>query len=165
MGYAALQAIVSVSICAAATYERSSITPPKLTREMRGAWVASVANIDWPSTNGLSTAAQKAELIAILDRAVQLKLNTIVLQVRPACDALYASSVEPWSEYLTGTMGKAPSPYYDPLAFAETEDIDHEITNCADVGGHQVQMVDAANRHPDPGALLRTIAQRRLLLS
>lgn len=88
---------------------------------MRAVWVATVNNIDWPSTNNLSTAQQKAELIAILDRAAGLKLNTVILQVRPACDALYASALEPWSEYLTGTMGKAPSPYYDPLSFAVQE--------------------------------------------
>jgi uncharacterized lipoprotein YddW (UPF0748 family) len=56
-----------------------------------------------------------------LDRAVALKLNAIIFQVRPACDALYDSKIEPWSEYLTGIQGRAPSPYYDPLAFAITE--------------------------------------------
>jgi len=87
-------------------------------REMRAVWVATVANIDWPSTNGLSSAQQKAELIAILDRAADLKLNTVIFQVRPSCDALYASPYEPWSEYLTGTMGQGPRPFYDPLEFA-----------------------------------------------
>src|SRR5260221_2709521 len=99
-------------------YIASNLSPPAVMKEMRGVWVASVGNIDWPSTNALGTAQQKAELIALLDRAVELRLNTIVFQVRPACDALYASTLEPWSEYLTGTMGKAPEPYYDPLAFA-----------------------------------------------
>jgi uncharacterized lipoprotein YddW (UPF0748 family) len=90
-------------------------------REFRGAWVASVENIDWPSTNTLSTAEQKMEMVRLLDRAAQLRLNAIILQVRPACDALYDSRLEPWSEYLTGTMGTAPEPYYDPLAFAVAE--------------------------------------------
>lgn len=90
-------------------------------REFRGAWVASVSNIDWPSKPGLSTAEQKAELLAILDLAARLKLNAIILQVRPATDALYASAFEPWSEYLTGQTGKAPEPFYDPLAFAVAE--------------------------------------------
>jgi uncharacterized lipoprotein YddW (UPF0748 family) len=90
-------------------------------REFRGAWVATVGNIDWPSTNNLSVANQKAELIAILDRAVALKLNAIVFQVRPACDAIYASQIEPWSEFLTGAMGRAPQPFYDPLTFAIDE--------------------------------------------
>src|SRR5205085_3858513 len=76
---------------------------------------------DWPSKQGLSTAEQKAELTSLLNRAAQLKLNAVIFQIRPACDALYASSLEPWSEYLTGTMGKAPLPFYDPLAFAVEE--------------------------------------------
>src|SRR5262252_8457514 len=99
----------------AVTYEPCNTTPPTPVREFRAAWVATVGNIDWPSQKGLSTAEQKAELAALLDRAAQLKLNAIIFQVRPACDALYASSIEPWSEYLTGTMGQAPAPFYDPL--------------------------------------------------
>jgi len=94
---------------------------PPVTREFRGAWLATVANIDWPSKPGLSTERQQAELVAILDKAVLLRLNAIVMQVRPACDALYASKLEPWSEYLTGVQGQAPSPYYDPLTFAVAE--------------------------------------------
>jgi uncharacterized lipoprotein YddW (UPF0748 family) len=104
-----------------ANYEPSRVIPPEPAREFRGAWVATVANIDWPSQKALSTQEQKAELLAILDRAVQLKLNAIIFQVRPACDALYASRIEPWSEYLTGTMGKPPEPFYDPLAFVVEE--------------------------------------------
>src|SRR5712671_1735583 len=106
---------------AAVTYDRSNEIPPKPAREFRGAWVATVKNIDWPSKPGLTTAQQKAELIALLDRAVQLHLNAIIFQVRPACDALYASRFEPWSYYLTGTMGRPPEPFYDPLAFVITE--------------------------------------------
>jgi uncharacterized lipoprotein YddW (UPF0748 family) len=105
----------------AAGYSSADLTPPPPLREMRGAWVATVANIDWPSRKGLTTAEQQAELIAILNRASQLKLNAIIFQVRPACDALYASRIEPWSEYLTGVMGRAPQPFYDPLAFAVAE--------------------------------------------
>ncbi len=108
-------------LCLAAHYEPSSAVPPAPMREMRAAWIATVANIDWPSTNNLTTAQQKAELLAIMDRAVDLKLNTLIFQVRPGCDALYASALEPWSEYLTGTMGKPPAPYYDPLTFAVEE--------------------------------------------
>lgn len=113
--------LVTAGALRAETYSPAQIVPPRVMRELRAVWVASVGNIDWPSTNGLSTAQQKAELVGLLDRAVQLKLNTIILQVRPACDALYASRIEPWSEYLTGTMGKAPEPFYDPLDFAIAE--------------------------------------------
>lgn len=107
--------------CATADYRPSTIVPPPPQREFRGAWVATVANIDWPSRRDLSVAEQKAELLAILNRAAQLKLNAIIFQIRPGCDALYSSQIEPWSEYLTGTMGKAPEPLYDPLAFAIAE--------------------------------------------
>jgi uncharacterized lipoprotein YddW (UPF0748 family) len=113
--------LISALGCGAVSYEPSLIAPPPLTREFRGVWIATVGNIDWPSKPGLSTAVQKAELISLLDRAEQLKLNAVIFQVRPACDAFYASSIEPWSEYLTGVMGKAPQPFYDPLAFAVTE--------------------------------------------
>jgi uncharacterized lipoprotein YddW (UPF0748 family) len=100
-----------------ADYVSSVLPPPPPQREFRGTWVATVNNIDWPSQPGLPVAQQKAELTAILDRAAQLRLNAVILQVRPASDALYASRLEPWSEYLTGQMGRAPSPFFDPLAF------------------------------------------------
>jgi uncharacterized lipoprotein YddW (UPF0748 family) len=93
--------------------------PPPILREFRGLWVASVTNIDWPSKPGLPAELQRAELIALLDRAKRLKLNAVLLQVRPACDALYRSEKEPWSEYLTGTMGQDPG--WDPLADAVKE--------------------------------------------
>ncbi len=89
--------------------------PPPAPREFRGVWVASVANIDWPSRRDLTVAQQQSEIIAILDRAKNLNLNAIVLQVRTGADALYDSKLEPWSEYLTGEQGRAPDPYYDPL--------------------------------------------------
>jgi uncharacterized lipoprotein YddW (UPF0748 family) len=95
--------------------------PPPVQRELRAVWVATVENMDWPSKSGLSTAEQQSELVAILDKLVQLHMNAIVLQVRPAADALYASQDEPWSDVLTGEMGRAPQPFYDPLAFAVTE--------------------------------------------
>ncbi len=87
-------------------------------REFRGAWVASVYNLDWPSRPGLPVEEQKRELCVLLDEAKALNLNAIILQVRPAADALYESPYEPWSYYLTGKMGKAPEPFYDPLAYA-----------------------------------------------
>lgn len=95
--------------------------PPPIRRELRAVWVATVDNMDWPSKAGLSAQEQQAELLAILDRVVQLHMNAVVLQVRPAADALYQSDIEPWSEVLSGEMGRAPEPYYDPLAFAITE--------------------------------------------
>src|SRR5438067_9316957 len=85
----------------------SAADPPPLPREFRGVWVATVGNIDWPSKPGLPAEKQKAELLAILDKAKELRLNAVLFQVRPMADALYESRLEPWSEYLTGTMGKS----------------------------------------------------------
>ena len=89
--------------------------PPPTPREFRAAWVATVANIDWPSKKGLTVTQQKQEIIRIVERAKELKLNALIFQVRAAADALYPSVLEPWSEYLTGEQGKMPDPYYDPL--------------------------------------------------
>ncbi|MCY7387588.1 MAG: family 10 glycosylhydrolase [Burkholderiales bacterium] len=89
--------------------------PPPTPREFRAAWVATVANIDWPSKKDLTVEQQKQEIVRIVERAKALKLNALVFQVRPAADALYPSILEPWSEYLTGEQGKMPNPYYDPL--------------------------------------------------
>ena len=103
-------------------YRPAEVAAPEPPREFRGAWITEVAsNPDWPSRPGLTVAEQKAELIWLLDRAVELKLNAVIFQVRPACDALYASGIEPWSESLTGVQGWAPEPFYDPLAFAIAE--------------------------------------------
>jgi uncharacterized lipoprotein YddW (UPF0748 family) len=85
--------------------------------EFRGVWMATVANIDWPSSKTLSTERQKEEFIQLLDMHQRNGMNAVVVQVRPSADAFYKSSYEPWSEFLTGTQGKAPSPYYDPMEF------------------------------------------------
>ncbi len=90
-------------------------------REMRAVWIASVANIDWPSKAGLSVDMQKEEMTELLDLAKDFKMNTVIFQIRPACDALYQSQLEPWSQWLTGVQGKAPDPLYDPLQFTIDE--------------------------------------------
>ena len=96
---------------------RVNFEAPAAPREFRAAWVASVSNIDWPSRSDLSSQQQQSEVIAILDRATELKLNAIILQVRPSADAIYPSTLEPWSEFLTGQQNRAPDPWYDPLQF------------------------------------------------
>jgi uncharacterized lipoprotein YddW (UPF0748 family) len=88
--------------------------PPEPAREFRGVWVATVANIDWPSSKTLDAAAQQREMTEVLDRCVELKLNAVLLQVRPSCDAIYPSALEPWSEFVSGASGRSPG--YDPLA-------------------------------------------------
>lgn len=106
-----------LSACATQPEHPDAAAIPAPAREFRGAWVATVANIDWPSSPGLSPDAQRAEAVALLDRLVQLRMNAVILQVRPHADALYPSELEPWSAYLTGEQGLAPEPLYDPLEF------------------------------------------------
>ncbi len=89
--------------------------------EFRGVWVCTVENIDWPSKKNLSVAEQKAEFIRLLDMHQKNGMNVMIVQVRPAGDAIYPSPYEPWSEYLTGKQGLPPSPFYDPLEFMITE--------------------------------------------
>ena len=91
-------------------------------REMRAAWLATVSNIDWPSERGTSAAViarQKQSLIDYLDGFANTNMNAVCIQVRSMCDAMYQSSYEPWSSYLTGTRGANPG--WDPLAFAVEE--------------------------------------------
>jgi len=85
--------------------------------EFRAVWVATVNNIDWPSSPNLSTEQQQQEAVNILNTCEKLGMNAIIFQVRPASDAFYPSNLEPWSRYLTGAPGKAPEPFYDPLQF------------------------------------------------
>lgn len=89
--------------------------PPKF--EFRAVWVATVANIDWPSKPGLSSEQQQQEIVNILNMHHDLGMNAVILQIRPTADAFYPSKLEPWSRYLTGEPGKAPDPFYDPLQF------------------------------------------------
>ena len=99
----------------AQSYLAVSEKAPAPAREFRAAWVACVYNIDWPSKKGLSAGRQQVGLARILDRMASLRMNAIIFQVRPQADALYRSGIEPWSPWLTGTMGRDPK--YDPLAY------------------------------------------------
>lgn len=98
-----------------ATYAQQQNSNPKY--EFRAAWIATVTNIDWPSQKGLSSIQQQEEFINILNKLQAAGFNAVVVQIRPAADAFYPSAYEPWSEFLSGAQGKAPSPYYDPLKF------------------------------------------------
>lgn len=107
------------ALARARDYAPSAERPPVLSREFRGAWVAVVHNIDWPSAKGLPAGQQQAELRAILDRMASLHMNAVLLQVRPESDAIHPSSLEPRSQWLSGTMGVSPG--YDPLDFCLRE--------------------------------------------
>ncbi len=93
--------------------------PPK--HEFRAVWVATFHNIDWPSAKGISTLKQQSEYRELVARQQANGMNALLVQVRPSGDALYPSSYAPWSEFLSGQQGKAPSPYYDPLTFMVEE--------------------------------------------
>ncbi|GGX27362.1 hypothetical protein GCM10010297_56160 [Streptomyces malachitofuscus] len=156
----------AMALAALATVPRAS-TPPRpgpgasgapgrgagATGEMRGVWVASVTNRDWPSRPGLSAARQRAELTALLDTAVRTRLNTVVLQVRPTADALWPSPHEPWSQYLTGTQGADPG--WDPLGTAVEEAHARGLELHAWFNPYRVAM------HADPARLAPSHPARR----
>lgn len=123
LGICLILGLMSLSLAGESTTVRRALdnVPPRPAREFRGAWIATVANLDWPSRPGLATAVQKSELVAIIEKAAQLRLNVLIFQVRSGADAMYSSPIEPWSEFLSGQMGTAPDPPYDPLAFAIEE--------------------------------------------
>lgn len=121
--------LLPFQVLAAAWDDYSKYIPaytPVTKSQLRGAWISTVANLDWPSPktraitdNNLRIQKSKEELILLLDKAVSLNMNAVFLQVRSTSDALYASELVPWSRYLTGTFGKAPG--FDPLKFAIDE--------------------------------------------
>jgi uncharacterized lipoprotein YddW (UPF0748 family) len=127
MIYMPKQLLIIISVCSLLlfyscasskkTVKLQTGSTPKAFAEFRAAWVATVANINWPGKPGLSTEQQQREAIELLDFLQANHFNAVIFQVRPQADALYQSSLEPWSYYLTGVQGKAPEPYYDPLQF------------------------------------------------
>lgn len=90
---------------------------PSASEEMRGVWVSSVYNLDYPSSPTTDPDKLKAEADEILDNCVKWGLNAVFLQVRPSGDALYKSDLFPWSKYLTGSVGTAPQYGFDPLEY------------------------------------------------
>jgi len=109
--------VTQATVCLSSGTEVTTSYPK---RDLRGAWISTVSNIDWP-VRTQTPAQQQADLISKLDALKAAGINSVFFQVRPECDALYASTVDPWSYYLTGTQGVAPSPIWDPLSFAVTE--------------------------------------------
>lgn len=89
--------------------------------EMRGIWVASVGNLDYPQSPTADAWQLRVQMDEVLDNCQDMGFNTVFLQVRPSGDALYKSDIFPWSRYLTGTQGTAPSDGFDPLEYAVNE--------------------------------------------
>lgn len=113
--------ILCIALVVGCSIERAAAQPGSPNYEFRAVWVATVVNIDWPSKKTLSVAEQKAEYSKLLDMHQRNGMNAVIVQVRPAGDAMYPSPYEPWSEFLTGTQGLAPVPLYDPLEFMISE--------------------------------------------
>ena len=89
--------------------------------EFRAVWIATVANIDWPKSNVDAVEKQKIDFIEILDTYKKLNYNVVIVQIRCAGDAFYPTNLAPWSGYLTGKQGNAPSPYFDPIQWMVAE--------------------------------------------
>ncbi len=119
-------------------------TPDK--RQLRGTWISSVENIDWPSGQGLTPQEQRAELTSLYDDAVADGLNAVFVQIRPTADALWPSPHEPWSHWLTGEQGADPG--YDPLEFAIKEAHDRNLEFHGWFNPYRIAM------HDDPGRLV-----------
>ncbi|WP_232665228.1 glycoside hydrolase family 10 protein [Pseudonocardia sp. TRM90224] len=115
----ALLLAVGGLVSAAQPAAAQQVTCTDTRNDMRAVWISVVSNIDWPSRAGIGVAEQQQEYRAILDNAVRLRLDTVIVQVRPTADALWPSRLEPWSRWLTGTQGRDPG--YDPLAFLVDE--------------------------------------------
>ena len=115
---AAAAAGQAVRRTAATAFAKSAAAKPATVSDsFRGVWVCSVLNLDFPSKTGLDNNALKKEIDAIIKKTVELKLNALIVQVRPSGDALYKSKLFPWSEYLSGKQGVAPKDGFDPLAY------------------------------------------------
>jgi uncharacterized lipoprotein YddW (UPF0748 family) len=105
-------------LVAAQSVQAAPQTPPGVAREFRAAWIATVGNINFPSQPGLSVETLQQEIRSLMDSAERLRLNAIIFQVRPACDAIYSSEIEPWSYYLSGDNPAGIPRGFDPLTYA-----------------------------------------------
>ncbi|SFD38762.1 glycoside hydrolase family 10 protein [Streptomyces aidingensis] len=120
---------------------------------MRGMWISTVGNLDWPARAGLSAAEARQALSGLLDEAVRFSLNSVFLQVRPTADAFWPSPHEPWSQWLTGTQGKDPG--WDPLDFAVREAHDRGLELHAWFNPYRIAL------HEDPSRLAAEHPARR----
>ncbi len=116
-------ALVLCSVVAVSVFQapQTKTVEAAAQRELRGVWISTVANIDYPTTQTTDSNRLKAELETIMDHSQAMGFNAIFFQVRPTADAFYKSSIFPWSRYLTGKQGVAPADDFDPLAFAVEE--------------------------------------------
>jgi len=152
-----IRKIMVICITLVMAFGPLSRTYSKAQEPMRAAWVSTVFNIDWPSKASYGNPSkQKQEYISLIDRLKSTGINTIIIQVRPESDALYRSSINPWSRYLTGSQGREPG--YDPLAFIIEESHKRGLKVHAWFNPYRASIYDdksttspmnAINKHPD----------------
>ena len=111
----AIAAIILCLLSCSLVITAQTAVPNK--REFRGAWIQCVNG----QFQGLSTSEMQQNLLHQLNVLQAEGANAIIFQVRPECDALYQSAIEPWSKFLTGRQGQAPSPYWYPLQWMINE--------------------------------------------
>lgn len=109
--------LITLTALVCAQIVGAQIKPLPPIAEMRGAWIATLANIDWPSSPTLAPDKQKMEFDSILSVLKSMGMNAVFVQIRPAGDAFYKTTLAPWSKYLTGKQGQAPAGDYDPLEY------------------------------------------------
>ncbi|NTW05258.1 MAG: family 10 glycosylhydrolase [Peptococcaceae bacterium] len=153
-----MQKIVSIIIILILTVVNlnSSVFAATASADVKAVWMATIFNIDFPSSKS-DVAAQKNEYINKLDKLAAAGINTIVVQIRPKADALYKSEINPWSDVLTGTQGKDPG--YDPLSFMIGEAHKRGISFYAWLNPYRITTVGTsltslyakhpARKHPD----------------
>lgn len=125
-------------------------------KDMRGVWVATVVNIDYPLKPTTDPEILKSEAVRILDNAVNTGMNAVFLQIRPTSDAFYKSSYFPWSKFLTGTQGTSPAGGFDPLAYWVTEAHNRGIELHAWINPYRITKKTAAEAKPSINALYAT---------
>ncbi|MFD1954778.1 family 10 glycosylhydrolase [Paenibacillus thailandensis] len=123
----------------------SAAAPVK--RELRGAWISTVENIDWPAKGDTDPERQRQDFVSLLDRLAETGINAVFVQIRPTSDSFYPSEYFPWSHWLTGEQGQPPSDGYDPLAFMIEETHKRNIEFHAWINPYRVSM------QADPNAL------------
>lgn len=123
--------------------------------ELRGAWIATYSNIDYP-VRGQSPQQQQAHFVSIIESLANAGFNAVYVQIRSQADAMYPSAFEPWSADLTGTQGKAPEPYWDPLQFMITETHKRGLEFHAWINPYRVSGNSANLAYASPGHISRT---------
>ncbi|MCL2747702.1 MAG: family 10 glycosylhydrolase, partial [Oscillospiraceae bacterium] len=143
---------------ASPTPEPTTVDPPPSDRDIafRGVWVASVYNLDYPSRPGLSVDELKREATDILEGVADIGFTAVILQVRPTADALYASDIFPWSDWLSETQGAAPAEDFDPLAYWVEEAHARGLELHAWINPFRIAIGTPSEPRHDPGLLAET---------